>query len=196
MLSRLAAMVKNVGVRAPGLRQCGGQFGHPREIAVVVDGLGQAYDVGSEPGGVKGDGAERVAEDVANQVGLSEQFLGFDRPRTLSHPASTLRAAFRAAIPELLRAAYHEAFSPAPRQARRAARISSGPAKPSANLSPTLTAFRPRASIQDHMRREQATANSRSFRSLALSRRNSSIFCGSVQASQSVSLMVVPQLCS
>jgi hypothetical protein len=36
----------------------------------------------------------------------------------------------------------------------------------------------------------QATANSLSFLSLAFSRRNSSIFCGSVQFIQSLSVMV------
>jgi hypothetical protein len=68
-------MVQNLGVRAAGFLQRGGQFRHSVEDAVVVDGLREGDDVGREPGRINGDRAERDAEDVANQVGLSKQLL-------------------------------------------------------------------------------------------------------------------------
>src|SRR5262249_8460765 len=67
---------------------------------------------------------------------------------------------------------------------------------PSAKPPPPTTARRLRSPVRTRqVCRQQATANSPSFRSLALPRRNSSIFCGSGQASHSCSVMasLLPQ---
>src|SRR5262249_22095061 len=69
-------------------------------------------------------------------------------------------------------------------------------ARPSAYRSPTSTTLRSVSPIQCQRLRQQATANSLAFRSLTLSRRNSSIGCRSVQASHSASVIASPSATS
>src|SRR5262249_23674667 len=77
MLPRLAEMGQDVGVVAAGLFQCvskdskPGGFKRPGgQDGDVVGGLGKSDDGRRLPSGVQGDGAEGVAEDSSQQVGL------------------------------------------------------------------------------------------------------------------------------
>ena len=65
MLAGLAAVVKDVRIGAAGVFERVAEDGHPVEGPAVVDGLCQRDDGGRLPGGIDGDGAEGVAEDVA-----------------------------------------------------------------------------------------------------------------------------------
>ena len=64
MFPTAAAMSQNVGIGAAGIFQGIGQDRQAVEGAVGVYGLGETGDGAREPGGVKGDGPERVAEDT------------------------------------------------------------------------------------------------------------------------------------
>src|SRR5262249_22948396 len=64
---------------------------------------------------------------------------------------------------------------------------SSGPSSPSANFSAARSALRTSLVNRCSMRRQQAHANSRRFRSLSLPRTNSSIGSGSLQVHHSAS---------
>ena len=72
VFSRPAAVVQDVGVVAAGVFEGVGEDRQAVEGAVVVDGLGKGGDVRCSPGGMERDGAERVAEDVTNQIRLLE----------------------------------------------------------------------------------------------------------------------------
>ena len=74
MLARLPAMVQDVGVIAASVFEGIGEDGQAVEGAVVVDGLSQGGDVRRSPGGVERDGAEGIAEDSTEQVGLDFRF--------------------------------------------------------------------------------------------------------------------------
>src|SRR5262249_5965709 len=63
-------VVESVGVGPPGVLQYVGQDRQTVERPVRVDASRQSHDGGREPGRVNGDGAERVAEDVAEEVRL------------------------------------------------------------------------------------------------------------------------------
>jgi len=62
--SRPAAMAQDVLVAATRFREGVGQFRHPLEGTVIVDGLGEGFHFGGEPSGVEGGGTEAVAENV------------------------------------------------------------------------------------------------------------------------------------
>src|SRR5262249_11763869 len=66
--SRSAAMAQDVRVAATRFRKSVGQFWHPLEGTVIVDGLGLGFHFGGEPS--VGDGAEGVAEDVSEKTTL------------------------------------------------------------------------------------------------------------------------------
>ena len=64
-------MAQDVLVAATCFRKGVGQFRHPLEGTVIVDGLGEGFHFGDEPRGVEGDGAEGVAEDVTQKSDLN-----------------------------------------------------------------------------------------------------------------------------
>ena len=68
MLPRLAAVIQDVGVVAAGVFEGVGEDGQAVEGPFVIDGGGKGNDGGSEPDGIDGYGAERVAEDAAQAV--------------------------------------------------------------------------------------------------------------------------------
>src|ERR1022692_393097 len=82
MRPRPSAVAQDFLVIATGFVQGVSQDGHSVESTVVVDRLGQLDDGGRKPYGVERYGAEGVAEDVTEQVGLN---LPFD---TISHRTS------------------------------------------------------------------------------------------------------------
>jgi len=63
-----AAMVDDLFVIATGVHQGIRKDRHAVEGAVFVDGLGDFDDVGREPARIERDGAEGVAEDVAEEA--------------------------------------------------------------------------------------------------------------------------------
>src|SRR5262249_51770074 len=65
VFSGLAAMVQDSAIVAAGLFEGIAEYRHALEGALVVDGLGEGDDVCGAPGWIEGDGAERIAEDVA-----------------------------------------------------------------------------------------------------------------------------------
>jgi hypothetical protein len=65
MLPRLAAVVQEVFVVAPGVLESVGEDGHAVEGTLGVDAIGEGEDGWREPGGVEVDGAERVSEKVS-----------------------------------------------------------------------------------------------------------------------------------
>src|SRR4029077_5276851 len=64
------AVRQYVGIRATGSFEGVGQVRHAVECTLAVDAHCQGDDFGRSPSGFKGDGAEGVAEDVTEQVGL------------------------------------------------------------------------------------------------------------------------------
>src|SRR5207248_1321344 len=65
-----AAVGQHGLVRAAGVLQRVGQDRHPVERPLVVDAAGQRQNVPREPRSLGRDRTERVAGDVAEQVGL------------------------------------------------------------------------------------------------------------------------------
>src|SRR4051794_17673860 len=67
-----------------------GKDGHGGKVPAVVHLPGEGNDRGGKPRGVNGDGTERIAEDVSNEIALSNGFrLGTTLgklDRTLSTP--------------------------------------------------------------------------------------------------------------
>src|SRR4051794_13148993 len=59
-----SAVVQDAGVVAARVLQGVGQDGQVVEATVLVDGIGEGRDGGRPPGGIEGDGAEGVADDV------------------------------------------------------------------------------------------------------------------------------------
>ena len=83
MDSRLTAVVQDVSFAASGVFQSIGQDRKSVECSLLVDGLSKFHVRSVIPlkdGGVQGNGPEGVAEDAAEQVGLSFT-LGFDGGR-------------------------------------------------------------------------------------------------------------------
>ncbi|HEV3440275.1 MAG TPA: hypothetical protein VG122_23175 [Gemmata sp.] len=74
MLARLSAVVQDIFVVTLCVLKGIGQDGHSVKGFLGVDAVGERNDCGSEPGGVEGDGAEWVAEDVTEQCGLYFEF--------------------------------------------------------------------------------------------------------------------------
>jgi hypothetical protein len=58
-----------------------GEFGHPVESALVVNGLGQLDNARGQPRGVNGERRVAVAEDISDQLCLGKKFvnLGADQ---------------------------------------------------------------------------------------------------------------------
>jgi len=72
VLSVAATVIEHVGGLAAGDLQRVGQDRHPVEGAVVMNRECEDDGGGRESFRVEGDGAEGVAEDVAEEVGLRE----------------------------------------------------------------------------------------------------------------------------
>src|SRR5688572_16265034 len=71
----VAAVVQNVLAVAPGILKRIGQYRHRAEVAGVVHLPGERHRGVGTPRRGEGNGAERVAEDVAEQVALTPPFL-------------------------------------------------------------------------------------------------------------------------
>src|SRR5579883_944850 len=70
---RVSAVVEHVVVIATGLLKCIGQNRHAVECPIFVNAACESEYVRREPG-CNGDGAERVAEDLAEHVALPRLF--------------------------------------------------------------------------------------------------------------------------
>jgi hypothetical protein len=66
MLTRLAAVVQDVGVIASGVLKCVGKNRHLVEHTLSVDVLGKLHDGGREPRGFNGDGTEGIANNISD----------------------------------------------------------------------------------------------------------------------------------
>jgi hypothetical protein len=69
-------VIEQIGVRAARIIQRVGQDREPVEGAVVVDPAGEGDNGLGPPGRIECGRAERVADDVAEEVGLNNPFLG------------------------------------------------------------------------------------------------------------------------
>jgi hypothetical protein len=91
MLSRLAAMVKDVGVGAAGFFERISKYRHSVEDPLVIYGLGNVLDgavIPGEPSRVDGDGPEGV-EDVTDESALKPSLYG--EPISVSPSHCSLR---------------------------------------------------------------------------------------------------------
>jgi hypothetical protein len=68
--ARPATVVVNGHFLTPGILEGVGEDGHRGEVAGVVHALSEQSGGGGAPGGLEGNGAEGVAEDVAEERGL------------------------------------------------------------------------------------------------------------------------------
>ena len=106
----LPAMVQDFLVRATSIFQDTGEFGHPVESTLVVNGLGQRDNARCQPRGVNGGMREAVAENFSDQPCLGKKPSTSEPTRELlAAPAWALRAALRAAMAGLVAAAYQAA---------------------------------------------------------------------------------------
>jgi hypothetical protein len=68
-------MAQDFLVGATSVFQDIGEFGHPVESTVVVNGLGQLDNARGQPRGVNGERRVAVAEDFSDQLCLGKKFV-------------------------------------------------------------------------------------------------------------------------
>src|SRR3954453_19497516 len=66
---RLSAVAQHLGMSATGSFQAVGQGREAVEGAIIVDSLSEPHDGRRQPGWIERDGAEGIADDVAEQRG-------------------------------------------------------------------------------------------------------------------------------
>ncbi len=87
MWSQSSAVGENIGIVTAGIFQGIGQDWQLLESSVLINGLSNPHNSGivpGEPGGIKDHLSERIAEDIADQCGLTGIFGVLPAPSVLS----------------------------------------------------------------------------------------------------------------